>query len=111
MKKSKIMIKSLGCIVAILMTISCSVEKLTDSFGCDSESLFSKASVEKTFYQEALNAYSVEQSAENCQELKKSGFDYIQAVQRYIDCSKEGDEAVRRELKEAEKALADLECQ
>ena len=110
MKKSKMIIRIFGCITAIVMTSACSVEKLTDSFGCDSESLFSKATVDKTFYQEALNAYAEEQSSENCQELKNSGSDYIQAVQKYIDCSEAGDEAVRRELKEAEKALADLEC-
>lgn len=110
MKKSKIIIKTIMCITAITMTSSCSIEKLTDSLRCDSESLFSKASVEKTFYQEALNAYNQEQNAENCQELKNSGFDYTQAVEAYLDCSEAGDETTKRELKEAEKALANLEC-
>lgn len=110
MKKSKTIIKTIGYVIAILMASSCSVEKLTDSLKCDSESLFSKASVEKTFYQEALNAYAEEQSAENCQELKNSGFDYIQAIEKYLNCIEEGDEAVKRELKDAEKALANLEC-
>lgn len=93
-----------------MTTSSCSLDKLTDSFECDSESLFSKASVEKTFYQEALNAYTKEESVENCQELKNSGLDFIQAVESYLDCKKEGDETTKRELKEAEKALADLDC-
>jgi hypothetical protein len=110
MQRSKKVIGTIGCLLAIIMTSACSVEKLTDSLRCDSEGLFSKALVDKTFYQEALNAYAQEQSVENCQELRTSGFDYIQAVQKYIDCSDEGDEAVRRELKEAEKALADLDC-
>lgn len=110
MKRRKTIIRTIGFTLAIIMTNACSVEKLTNSLRCDSESLFSKASVEKTFYQEALNAYAQEQSADNCQELKKSGSDYIRAVEKYIDCSEEGDEAVRRELKEAEKALADLDC-
>jgi hypothetical protein len=110
MKNSKTMVRTMGCIIVVMMTSSCSVEKLADSLGCDSDSLFSKAKVEKTFYQEALNAYDEVQSTENCQELRKSGFDYIQAVETYLDCSAEGDEAVKRELKEAEKALVDLEC-
>lgn len=110
MKNSKTIIRMIGCVIAIVMASSCSIEKLTDSFGCDSESLFSKASVEKTFYQEALDVYAEEQSAENCQELRNSGFDYIQAVEKYLDCIEEGDEAVKRELKDAEKALADLDC-
>lgn len=110
MKKSKTIIKIIGCLIAIMMTGSCSVEKLTDSLRCDSEGLFSKASVEKTFYQEALDAYAEEQSVENCQELRNSGFDYIQAVEKYLDCTQEGDEVVKRELKDAKKALADLDC-
>lgn len=110
MKISKTSIKTTVGILAIIITNACSVEKLTDSLRCDSEGLFSKASVEKTFYQEALNAYAKEQSTTNCQELRKSGSDYLRAVEKYIDCSEEGNEAVRRELKEAEKALADLDC-
>lgn len=110
MKTNKRIIRILGCVIAIMMTSACSLDKLTDSFECDSESLFSKASVEKTFYQEALNAYAEEQSVQNCQELRNSGSDYIQAVEKYLDCIEEGDEAVKRELKDAEKALANLEC-
>jgi len=110
MKESKTIIRIIGCAMVLLMMGSCSIEKLADSLGCDSDSLFSKALVEKTFYQEALNAYAQEQSAGNCQELRNSGSDYIQAVEAYLDCSAEGDEAVKRELKDAEQALADLDC-
>lgn len=110
MKKSKTIIGTIGCVLAIMMTSSCSVEKLADSFGCDSGGLFSKASVEKIFYQEALDAYAAEQSVENCQELKNSGLDYIRAVEQYLDCSQEGDETTKRELKDAEKALSNLAC-
>jgi len=110
MNKNKIIIRTMGCLMAISMTTSCSIEKLADSLGCDSGELFSKALVEKTFYQEALNAYAQDQSSENCQELRNSGSDYVQAVNAYLDCSAEGDEATKRELKEAEKALADLDC-
>jgi len=110
MEKSKKIIRTIGCVIAIMMASSCSLEKLADSLECDSGSLFSKASVEKTFYQEALNAYAQEQSAANCQELRNSGNDYINAVNKYLDCTKEGDEATKRELKDAEKALSDLDC-
>lgn len=92
------------------MLSSCSIEKLADSLGCNADGFFEEALVEKTFYQEALEAYALDQSSENCQELKASGNQYINAVQKYIDCSEEGDEQVKRELKEAESALADLEC-
>ena len=110
MKTIKNKIQLLGCLLMLIVTTSCSVEKLTDSFKCDSAPLFEEARVEKIFYQEALDAYAEEQSVDNCQELKISGNDYINAVQKYIDCSEKGDEEVKRELKEAEKALADLEC-
>lgn len=110
MKKSKRIIATIAGVIASMTLSSCSVEKLAESLGCDSEGLFSKALVEKTFYQEALDAYAEDQSAENCQELRSSGNDYIKAVNTYLDCSKEGDEATQRELKDAEKALADLDC-
>lgn len=110
MKKRKNFIITTGCIIAIMMTSSCSVEKLADSFKCDSGNLLSKANVEKTFYHEALDAYTADQSTANCQELKNSGGDYKNAVNLYLDCNEAGDEAVKRELKEAEKVLADLEC-
>lgn len=92
------------------MTNSCSIEKLTDSLGCDATSLLSKATVEKTFYQEALNAYMTDQNVANCQELRNSGSDYVSAVNQYLDCNETGDEAVKRELKDAEKILSDLDC-
>lgn len=110
MKTKKNKIQLLGCFLVLVLTTSCSIEKLADSFECDSAPLFEEARVEKIFYQEALDAYAQEQSADNCKELKASGSDYINAVQKYIDCSKEGDEQVKRELKDAEKVLADLEC-
>ena len=100
----------LSSIAFILLANSCSVEKLIESLECDSRSLFEEALVEKTFYQEALNAYAEDQNAENCQELRTSGSAYIQAVEEYIECSKEGDEEIKRELKEAKKALTDLGC-
>ena len=98
------------CFLTLILTSSCSLNKLAESFECNADALFEEARVEKIFYQEALDAYSQEQSAENCQELKISGNDYINAVQTYIDCSEEGDEQVKRELKEAKAAIADLEC-
>jgi len=97
-------------IALMLATSSCSVEKLIDAFECDSSSLFSEASVEKIFYQEALEAYAEDQSGENCQELKSSGNAYITAVEKYIECSEEGDVEIKRELKEAKKALSELGC-
>ena len=93
-----------------LSTTSCSVEKLIDAFECDSGNLFAEALVEKTFYQEALDAYAENQSAENCQELKISGNAYVIAVEGYLECSKEGDEEIKRELKEAKNALVNLGC-
>lgn len=102
--------RTIGALFIVLLISSCSVEKLADSFACNADGFFEEALVEKTFYQEALNAYAEEQSVENCQELKSSGNDYINAVENYIDCSQEGDEEIKRELKEAEKALADLTC-
>ena len=110
MKTMKNKIRFLGCFLVLIMTTSCSLEKLADSLGCDADAFFEEARVEKIFYQEALNAYAEEQSIENCQELKNSGNDYIDAVQKYIDCSEEGDEQIKRELKEAESVLANLEC-
>ncbi len=110
MKTMKTKLQWLGCFLALMLTSACSVEKLTDSLRCDSAPLFKEAKVEHIFYQEALDAYAKEQSAAHCQELKTSGNDYIKAVQKYIDCSEEGDEAVKRELKDTKKALANLEC-
>ena len=110
MKTMKNKMQWLGCCLVLVLTSACSIEKLTDTLKCDSEPLFNEAKVEQIFYQEALDAYAKEQSMDNCQELKTSGNDYINAVQKYIDCSEEGDEQVKRELKEAKRALADLEC-
>lgn len=110
MRKSKTIIRTIGCIIAIMMSSSCSVEKLTDSFKCDSAPLLVEANVDKIFFQEALDAYTQEQSVDNCQELKTSSNDYVKAIQKYIDCSEAGDEQVKRELKDAKKVLADLEC-
>lgn len=110
MKRSKTIIGTIGCVFAIIITSSCSLEKLTESLDCDSAGLLSKADVEKIFYQEALNAYMGDQSTANCQELRTSGSDYIQAVNSYLNCVSTGDEAVKRERKDAEKVLADLQC-
>jgi len=99
------------CSMATLLLItSCSVEKLADVFDCDSNSLLDEALVEKIFYQEALLAYAEDQSTANCQELKSSGNSYITAVEQYITCSKKGDEEIKRELRDAKKALAELGC-
>jgi len=110
MKTVKSKIQLLGCFLVLILTTSCSVEKLADSFKCDSAPLLEEANVEKIFYQEALDAYTQEQSVDNCKELKSSGNDYINAVQKYIDCSEAGDEQIKREQKDAEKAIANLEC-
>lgn len=98
------------CTALMLSTSSCSVEKLIDAFECDSENLFTEALVERDFYQEALNAYVEDQSAENCNELKTSGSMYVTAVEKYIECSEKGDAEIKRELKEAKKALAEIGC-
>lgn len=96
--------------IVILTANSCSIEKLADSLKCDPAPLLQEANVEKIFYEEALEAYNQDQSTGNCQELKNSGSDYISAVQQYIDCSEAGDEQIKREQRDAEKVVADLEC-
>jgi len=103
-------IQFLGCFLVLILTASCSIEKLADSLKCDAAPLLEEANVEKIFYQEAFDAYNQEQSVDNCQELKNSGRDYINAVQQYIDCSEAGDEQIKREQKDAEKVIANLEC-
>lgn len=92
---------------------SCSVDKLIEKLdNCDTNALFKDAQVEKTFYQNALDAYATDQSKDNCDEVKVSGNDYIKAVQKYIDCGGDGNGSakVKQELKDAKKALKDLNC-
>ena len=92
---------------------ACSVDKLIEKLdNCDTDALFKDALVEKTFYQNAIDAYATDPNTDNCNELKASGNDYVKSVQKYIDCGGDGNGSakVKQELKDAKKALADLNC-
>lgn len=93
------------------LSTACSVENLVDKLtDCDKDALFKDAVVEKTFYQNALDAYATDQSKTNCDEMKVSGNAYVKAVQKYIDCSGEGNAQIKQELNDAKNALAELNC-
>ena len=113
MKMKTIFQLTIAFTMMLVFITSCSILKQAEDLHdneCDSMDLFGEASIALGFYETALNAYAEEQSAENCQELKTSGNDYINAVEKYIECSEEGDEQVKGELKIAEAAIADLDC-
>ncbi len=109
-------VKTSKIILALLVVtclVSCSIEKIADDLlatECDDLDRFGEASIALGFYQKALENYAENQSAENCQELKESGAEYIDAVERYRDCTPDGNAEIDSELNEAKAALANLEC-
>ena len=108
MKNLKLVITALSL---LFFSVACSVDKLIEKLDdCDENALFEDAMVEKAFYQNAVDAYASEQSKENCNELKVSGNAYVNAVQKYIDCSNEGKAQIKQELKDAKNALSEWNC-
>lgn len=107
---TKLVIIAIGL---LFFSTACSVDKLIEKLdNCDTDALFKDAMVEKTFYQNAIDAYATDQSKDNCDELKVSGNAYVKAVQKYIDCGGDGNGSakIKQELKDAKKALKDLNC-
>ena len=78
--------------------------------GCNSVDLYGEAAIATGFYQQALDAYAEEQSAENCKELQASGNEYIKALEAYRDCVPEDKVTNDNQIKVAKAALADLDC-
>ena len=110
MKTIKNKIQLLGCLMTLIVTSSCSLIKNTDSYKCNSMDLFGEASIALGFYEKALNAYSEDQSTENCKELKVSGNEYIEAVEAYRNCVPDGNAEIDDELDGAKTALANTDC-
>lgn len=105
--------KTIVALLVVACFASCSLDNMAEDLmdpECDALDRFGEASIALGLYKKALENYAENQSTENCKELKESGTEYIDAVEKYRECIPDGSTEIDSELEEAKAALANLEC-